>query len=587
MSYEIFARRYRPQTFEEMIGQRSVVQTLQNAIRTNRVTQAYLFSGMRGTGKTTAARILAKALNCANGPTPTPCNTCESCLEIREDRSIDVLEIDGASNRGIDDIRALREGLKYKPIRSRYKIIIIDEVHQVTGPAFNALLKTLEEPPENTVFIFATTEFNKVPPTIVSRCQHFEFKKISQKEIINHLMDISKSNGITISPSALALIAHAAEGSLRDAQSLLDQAVAFSGEVINDDDLKEILGTINPELLYACSSAILEEKAGSIFALVDGLIEGGHELRVFYKDLVEHFRNLLLAASLEKPQDLLFMNAEEMGRLVEESKKASPEEFLRYLLALQQGEAGLRYSSHPRIYLESLLVKLCHFRKLVPLADLVRELEDARKGPGPSGPGAAGGQAPPGTAPERQVKPSSPSALTQPGFQAPPKAYNETPAASRPRSDSIPSKTQSKAVPAGPSPEAKAAFARILEGLQKEKAALAAVLAQYSSFKIGEEALEVVFAGDKKFYLDTIKRDARLIERVASEVTGRKLVLRLLEREDEAAPRGDSPEKEAVLKDPAVQYFMNTFKAQVLSVDPVKKPQDREVAGRDRKRSER
>ena len=587
MAYEIFARRYRPQTFEEMIGQRSVVQTLRNAIRTNRVTQAYLFSGMRGTGKTTAARILAKALNCVNGPTPTPCNVCEQCRAIKEDRSIDVLEIDGASNGGIEQIRSLRESVKYKPLSSRYKIIIIDEVHQVTGPAFNALLKTLEEPPENTVFIFATTEFNKVPPTIVSRCQHFEFKKISQKEIINHLMDISKSNGITISPSALTLIAHAAEGSLRDAQSLLDQAVAFSGEVINDDDLKEILGTINPELLYECSSAILEEKAGSVFALVDGLIEGGHELRVFYKDLVEHFRNLLLAASMEKPQDLLFMNAEEMGRLVEESKKASPEEFLRYLLALQQGEAGLRYSSHPRIYLESLLVKLCHFRKLVPLADLVRELEDARKGPGPSGPGAAGGQAPPGTAPERQVKPSSPSAQTQPGFQAPPKAYNETPAASRPRSDNIPSKTQSKAVPAGPSPEAKAAFARILEGLRKEKAALAAVLAQYSSFKIGEEALEVVFAGDKKFYLDTIKRDARLIERVASEVTGRKLVLRLLEREDDAAPRGDSPEKEAVLKDPAVQYFMNTFKAQVLSVDPVQKPQDREVAGRDRKRSER
>jgi DNA polymerase-3 subunit gamma/tau len=569
MSYEIFARRYRPQTFEEMIGQRSVVQTLRNAIRTNRVTQAYLFSGMRGTGKTTAARILAKALNCVNGPTPTPCNTCESCLEIKEDRSIDVLEIDGASNRGIDDIRALREGLKYKPIRNRYKIIIIDEVHQVTGPAFNALLKTLEEPPENTVFIFATTEFNKVPPTIVSRCQHFEFKKISQKEIINHLMDISRSNGITISPSALTLIAHAAEGSLRDAQSLLDQAVAFSGQVINDDDLKEILGTISPELLYACSSAILEEKAGSIFALVDGLIEGGHDLRVFYKDLVEHFRNLLLAASLEKPQDLLFMNAEEIGRLTEESKKASPEEFLRYLLAIQQGEAGLRYSSHPRIYLESLLVKLCHFRKLVPLADLVRELEDARKDPGTSGPGAA---------PERQVMASAPSAQIRPGIQAPPKAYNEAPAASRPHPDSIPSKTQPKATPtaAGPSPDAKAAFARIMERLEKEKAALAAILAQYSSFKIKEDTLEVFFAGDKKIYLDTVKRDARLIERVASEASGRKMILRLLEREDEAAPSGDSPEKEAVLKDPTVQYFMNTFKAQVLSVDPVKKPQNRE-----------
>ena len=581
MAYEIFARRYRPQTFEEMIGQKSVVQTLRNAIRTNRVTQAYLFSGMRGTGKTTAARILAKALNCVNGPTPTPCNTCESCLEIKEDRSLDVLEIDGASNRGIDDIRALREGLKYKPIHSRYKIIIIDEVHQVTGPAFNALLKTLEEPPGNTVFIFATTEFNKVPATIVSRCQHFEFKKISQKEIINHLMDISKSNGITISPSALALIAHASEGSLRDAQSLLDQAIAFSGEVINDDDLKEILGTISSELLYACSSAILEEKAGSIFALVDGFIEGGHDLRVFFKDLVEHFRNLLLAASLDSPQDLLFMNAEEMRRLTEESKKASPEEFLRYLLALQQGEAGLRYSSHPRIYLESLLVKLCHFRRLIPLADLILELEDARKGQGTSGgPGAARCLAPPGTAMERQSRTSAPSTQTPPGIQPPPKAYNEAPSVPSPppHPDNIPSKTQSKPgqTTAGPSPEAKDAFARILEGLRKEKAALTAVLAECSSYKIKEDVLEVLFAGDKKFYLDTVKRDTRLIERVASEVTGRKMVLRLLEREDEVAPRDDSLEKAAVLKDPTVQYFINTFKAQVISVDSVKKPRNKE-----------
>lgn len=578
MSYEIFARRYRPQTFEEMIGQRSVVQTLRNAIRTNRVTQAYLFSGMRGTGKTTAARILAKALNCVNGPTPTPCNACESCLEIKEDRSIDVLEIDGASNRGIDDIRALREGLKYKPIRSRYKIIIIDEVHQVTGPAFNALLKTLEEPPENTVFIFATTEFNKVPPTIVSRCQHFEFKKISHKEIINHLMDISKSNGITISPSALTLIAHAAEGSLRDAQSLLDQAVAFSGEVINDDDLKEILGTISPELLYSCSSAILEEKAESIFALVEALIEGGHDLRVFFKNLIEHFRNLLLAASLEKPQDLLAMNAEELGRLTEESKKASQEEFLRYLLALQEGEAGLRYSSHPRIYLESLLVKLCHFRRLVPLTDLIREFENSRKDSGTSGPDAAGGQDSPGTVPDEQVKAPAASAQARPGIQSPAKTYGGTPAAFRPHADSIPSKIQPKAPPsgAGPSSEAKASFARILEELRKVKAALAALLAQYSSFKIKEDTLEVFFAGDRRVYLDTVKRDTPLIERVASEVIGRKMALRLLEREDEASPGGGSPEKESVLKDPTVQYFMNTFKAQVLSVDPVKKSRDRE-----------
>ncbi|MCK4557274.1 MAG: DNA polymerase III subunit gamma/tau, partial [Candidatus Aminicenantes bacterium] len=187
MTYLIYARKYRPQTFEEMIGQKPIVRTLQNAIKNDRVAQAYIFSGMRGVGKTTAARILAKALNCQQGPTPTPCNKCEFCKEINEDHSIDVLEIDGASNRGIDEVRSLREGVKYKPIRSRYKVIIIDEVHMLTREAFNALLKTLEEPPPHTVFIFATTEFHKVPATIVSRCQHFEFKKISQKEIIKHL----------------------------------------------------------------------------------------------------------------------------------------------------------------------------------------------------------------------------------------------------------------------------------------------------------------------------------------------------------------------------------------------------------------
>ncbi|MCK4644711.1 MAG: DNA polymerase III subunit gamma/tau, partial [Candidatus Aminicenantes bacterium] len=243
MTYLIYARKYRPKTFEEMIGQKTVVQTLQNAIKNDRVSQAYIFSGMRGIGKTTAARILAKALNCQNGPTPTPCNKCEFCKEVNEDHSVDVIEIDGASNRGIDEVRALREGVKYRPIHCRHKVIIIDEVHMLTREAFNALLKTLEEPPPHTVFIFATTEFHKVPATITSRCQHFEFKKISQKEIINHLLDITKKENITISPSGLNLIAEASDGSLRDAQSLLDQAVAFSGEVINDEDLKEILGT--------------------------------------------------------------------------------------------------------------------------------------------------------------------------------------------------------------------------------------------------------------------------------------------------------------------------------------------------------
>ena len=382
MTYLIYARKYRPKTFEEMIGQKTVVQTLQNAIKNDRVSQAYIFSGMRGIGKTTAARILAKALNCQNGPTPTPCNKCEFCKEVNEDHSVDVIEIDGASNRGIDEVRALREGVKYRPIHCRHKVIIIDEVHMLTREAFNALLKTLEEPPPHTVFIFATTEFHKVPATITSRCQHFEFKKISQKEIINHLLDITKKENITISPSGLNLIAEASDGSLRDAQSLLDQAVAFSGEVINDEDLKEILGTIKREILFKFSESILGEKPGDIFLLVENVIEYGYDLRFFYKELIQHFRNLLLVKSVKKAQDLLPLNEEDINNLKEEAEKASHEELLRYLVVLQQGEPGLKFSSHPRIYLEAFLVKLCHFKKIVPLESIMLEIEDIKKGMG-------------------------------------------------------------------------------------------------------------------------------------------------------------------------------------------------------------
>ncbi len=379
MSYLIYARKYRPMTFEEMIGQKPVVQTLKNAVQNDRVSQAYIFSGMRGVGKTTAARILAKALNCKEGPTPVPCNKCEFCTAINEDHSVDVLEIDGASNRGIDEVRSLREGVKYKPIHSRYKVIIIDEVHMLTVPAFNALLKTLEEPPAYTVFIFATTEFHKVPATIISRCQHFEFKKISKKELINHLLDITKKENITVSSFGLNLIADAADGSLRDVLSLLDQAVAFSGDVINDEDLKEILGTISQNILLRFSAAILEENSDQIFALVEEIIENGFDLRFFYKELIQHFRNLLLVRTVRSSQDLIPFASEDLENLKKASEGTSVEELLRYLIALQEGEQGLKFSSHPRIYLEALLVKLCHFRKIVPLTDILSDIKDIKK----------------------------------------------------------------------------------------------------------------------------------------------------------------------------------------------------------------
>jgi len=379
MSYLIYARKYRPMTFEEMIGQKAVVRTLQNAVKNDRVSQAYIFSGMRGTGKTTAARILAKALNCKDGPTPTPCNKCEFCVAVNEDRSVDVLEIDGASNRGIDEVRSLREGIKYKPIHSRFKVIIIDEVHMLTRDAFNALLKTLEEPPAHTVFIFATTEFYKVPATIVSRCQHFEFKKISQKELINHLIDITKRENITISPLGLNLIANAADGSLRDVLSLLDQAVAFSGENIRDEDVKEILGSISQDILLQVSLTILDEKPEMVFPLVESIIAHGYDLRFFHKELILHFRNLLLIRTMEKPEEFLTMNSEELQNLRELAEKVKPEDLLRYLTVLQESEQELKFSSHPRIFLEMLLVRLCHFKKLVPLKSLLDDIEELKR----------------------------------------------------------------------------------------------------------------------------------------------------------------------------------------------------------------
>jgi DNA polymerase-3 subunit gamma/tau len=481
-------------------------------------------------------------------------------VAIVEDRSLDVLEIDGASSGGIEQIRSLRESLKYKPIHSRTKVIIIDEVHQVSGSAFNALLKTLEEPPANTVFIFATTEFNKVPATIVSRCQHFEFKKISRKEIINHLMDIAKKENITISPNGLGLIADASEGSLRDAQSLLDQAVAFSGEVINDEELKEILGSIGVDLLYEGSSAVLDERPEAVFSFVDRLVEGGTDLRVFFKELIEHFRNLLLARSVDDPRDILSLNGAELDRLRREAGKASTEDFLRQLLALQQAEAGLRYSSHPRIFLESLLVKMCHFRKLIPLSDLIAEVGALQGGRGDSN--GAGDLPSPKTGP--QPRPSA-----APVSEARPWAGAET-APPRPRPEPSP---PAAALPTAPAAGAKELFGRILEGVQKEKPALAAVLAQYSSYAIGEDAIEIAYQGERKFYGPTVRRDTNLVERIASEAAGRPLRLRLLETEGPAPapvePKG--ADAESALKDPTVRFFMDTFKAKVLSVDPVKK----------------
>lgn len=377
-AHQILARKYRPQTFDEVVGQKAIIETLRNALRTRRLAQAYIFSGMRGVGKTTVARLLAKALNCKKGPTPDPCNVCEFCTAIREDRAVDVLEIDGASYRRVEEISPIRDAARIGPLHSRYKVIIIDEVHMLSAHAFNSLLKTLEEPPPSTIFILATTEFHKVPLTIVSRCQHFEFKRISQKEIADHLLRIAEKENISLTRFGAQLLAEAADGSLRDAESLLDKALALYGSEIIDEKLKEVLGLVPREILFEASSLIFEGKAELVFPFVNKLVYGGYDLKLFYEELLRHFRNLLVVMTTENSKDILLLSSEEIESLRKEAQKVSSADLIRYLQILLQAESGLRYTAHPQIYLESLLVRLCHLTHLVPLKEIFRAIEEGK-----------------------------------------------------------------------------------------------------------------------------------------------------------------------------------------------------------------
>src|ERR1043166_5770817 len=303
MSYLVLARKWRPQNFEDIAGQAHIARTLQNAIRANRIAHAFLFTGVRGVGKTTAARILAKALNCENGPTPNPCNQCGNCEEITSGTSLDVLEIDGASNRGIDEIRQIIENVRYQPAKCRLKIYIIDEVHQVTKDAFNALLKTLEEPPPSVKFILATTEPHRLPETILSRCQRYDFRRISLREIVERLGEIAQKEGLRITEGALVLLAREADGSMRDAQSLLEQVLARatpgaaeSSEAIVDELLlQDILGLAERKVLYDLSAAVIQSDPKRCIELIAEAVAHGADLSRLSRDLVEHFRNLLVA----------------------------------------------------------------------------------------------------------------------------------------------------------------------------------------------------------------------------------------------------------------------------------------------------
>lgn len=387
MPYLVLARKWRPQTFEEVVGQQHVTRTLQNAIRSNRIAHAYLFTGARGVGKTSIARILAKALNCLQGLSPSPCNECSNCKEITQGNAVDVLEIDGASNRGIDSIRELRETVRYRPAKSRFKIYIIDEVHMLTTEAFNALLKTLEEPPEHVLFIFATTEPHKIPATILSRCQRFDFRRIPLQQLATHLKEIALAEEANLSESILYAVAREADGSMRDAQSLLEQLLAFSRDGLPDSEVLDILGVVDRQSIHRVGEAILNGDGKTCLQVVEDIYRRGIDSRRFCQQLCDHFRNLLFLslAGDKEGASQLDLPVEERELLGKQAAHVTPDSLYLYFQMILRGEEEIRRSSLPRISLEMLLLRLSQLPRLQSLNGLVDRLttlESMLSGPG-------------------------------------------------------------------------------------------------------------------------------------------------------------------------------------------------------------
>jgi DNA polymerase-3 subunit gamma/tau len=377
-AHQVLALKWRPKAFDEVVGQATVTQTLKNAIRAGRLGHAFLFSGPRGVGKTTTARILAKALNCAESEAPTtePCHNCAPCREVAAGNCLDVQEIDGASNNGVEHVRELRESARYNPARDRFKVWIIDEVHMLTGPAFNALLKTLEEPPPRVKFIFATTEPHKLPDTILSRCQQHDFRLIPARVLQSHLRMVSEAEKIRVSDESLARIARAAEGSARDALSLFDQVLSFSGSEVRDEDVAPLLGVVDRELLLAASRGVLEQDSLALLDLVEKLSEYGADSRNFVRELILHFREILLVKLAPDSSVLLDpIVPEERERLAPLAEGFSEDDLLRTLEVLTRTEGELRTVTDPRVSLELALLKLAQMRRLMPFARLVERVE--------------------------------------------------------------------------------------------------------------------------------------------------------------------------------------------------------------------
>jgi DNA polymerase III subunit gamma/tau len=537
MSYQVFARKWRPQVFEDVIGQGHITRTLQNAIATNRLAHAFLFSGPRGVGKTTTARILAKALNCKQGPTPTPCGKCDSCLETAAGTSVDVVEIDGASNRGIEHIRELRETVKYAPVGGKNKVYVIDEVHMLTNEAFNALLKTLEEPPPHVIFIFATTEPQKIPATIHSRCQRYGFKRIALHEIAAKLREITDKEGIKVSDEGLSMIARAAEGSMRDSQSLLDQAVSYSGMEIKNEDLQAILGAIAQETLRSFAAGLLARDSAGLLKQIDSLLEQGQDLRQLLAGVVEHIRNLIVSCISKEPGKIVELPSSDLEALGRQATGTDVERLIMLFDSLSRTLDEMRWSPHQRFTLEVGMVKACSLAPLRPLGEVLEQLRKLETKLGAVGQGDGTRTA---VVRERTA-----------GYVA----SHPHPV---PASDARP----------GPSSGQADLWGKILGALKQKKPNLGSALLNSKVVESKEDSLVVGIKGSSFQVELADKKESRdMIEQLAAEVMGRRvqITFRLLATEPKAEARTAAPKKASSGEhDPFVQDALSIFNGKIV-----------------------
>ena len=552
MAYQVLSLKWRPRTFEEVIGQNHVTRTLQNAIRQDRVPHAFLFTGARGVGKTTTARILAKALICEKGPTPEPCCTCRSCEEVRDGRALDVLEIDGASNTGVDHIRELREKAGYAPAAAPFKIYIIDEVHMLSPGAFNALLKILEEPPAHVKFIFATTETKKVPITIQSRCQRFDFRLLSREEILGQLKKITAAENVEITETALSAIAAAAEGSLRDSQTLLDQVLAFGGNTVEEKDVYEALGLAEEKTVLEFLVALLNRDGAGCLRIVDRLAEAGYDPKSFTREILTSLRHLAVLKISSELDDLITVSQEGLEELRRLSEPASLGRIQSLFDIFLTAEGGMRNTSYPRMFLELTILRAVRLEEVADLREMLEKLEAMEK--------------------------RAPAAVPAPPQSSPGKEKSETTRAHEEISYA-PEEEEAQPPQQEGDPDVRGdLFARLVEAVRKDGGPMLGSFLQHGTLaRQGETELEIAFEAGNTFFLDTLKEteNLSLLRRAARSLTGRKMDVRLVALQANEKKGKEKKTKESDLKkkhrrealdNSLVQDVLDVFQAEVVDI---------------------